>query len=475
MVLRLSLENEQTLPDGGPVSFTVSGKRSVDIGRDRHLDWTLPDPARLISGKHCEVQYRDGGYWLHDVSTNGTFLNGSQQRMGQPHRLRNGDRIVIGHYVVNVSLDPGEGVAAGSRSADTGAAVSQQHADYRELWTGDRDAPPPIDPQQLKIAREAARPINPGFLDWAAAVPEPDVDRGRRPAPRTPTDQSDQSDMSWAAGALESPKQSVEPAPAIPSPRRPLWDDPSGRDDASVLPHPASRVESHRPRAETPSQPLVSSQHRAPPPATANASSGTGSGGDAAEFARHLAKAAGLPENLFADKDAAELGDQFGVLLRITVENLMGLLQARHQAKQMTRSANQTTIQAVENNPLKFSPTAEDAMRILLGPATRSYLDARSAFVQGFGDLKSHQLRTYMAMQHAVSRLVADIDPTIIAREIEGDRGSVFRLGSGKSKLWDTFMQRWKASLGRDGNAPIDAFMQHFADFYDHDGKADKK
>ena len=196
---------------------------------------------------------------------------------------------------------------------------------------------------------------------------------------------------------------------------------------------------------------------------------------EAAEFARHLAKAAGLPENFFADKNAAELGDQFGTILRIAVENLMDLLQARHQAKQMVRSTNQTMVQAVENNPLKFSPTAEDAMRILFGPPTRSYLDARSAFVQGFGDLKSHQLKTYMAMQHAVTRLLAGIDPTILAREIEGDRPSGFRLGSGKSKLWDAFMLRWQAQFGRDNKAPIDAFMLHFASFYDHDGKVDKK
>ena len=88
MALRFNIENETNLPDGGPVSFTVTGKRIVDIGRDRHLDWTLPDPARMISGKHCEVHFRDGGYWLHDVSTNGTFLNGADQRMRGPHRLR---------------------------------------------------------------------------------------------------------------------------------------------------------------------------------------------------------------------------------------------------------------------------------------------------------------------------------------------------------------------------------------------------
>ena len=69
MALHLRIENETTLPDGGPVSITVNGKRGIDIGRDSHLDWTLPDPTRYISSKHAEIRYREGAYWLHDVSS----------------------------------------------------------------------------------------------------------------------------------------------------------------------------------------------------------------------------------------------------------------------------------------------------------------------------------------------------------------------------------------------------------------------
>ena len=108
MVLKLRLENETSLPDGGPLSVSIEGKRGIDIGRDAHLDWTLPDPTRYISSKHCEIRYKDGGYWLHDVSTNGTFLNGADHRMHAPHRLRNGDRFSVGHYIVAVALDGAE-------------------------------------------------------------------------------------------------------------------------------------------------------------------------------------------------------------------------------------------------------------------------------------------------------------------------------------------------------------------------------
>ena len=152
----------------------------------------------------------------------------------------------------------------------------------------------------------------------------------------------------------------------------------------------------------------------------------------------------------------------------------MLLLQARNEAKRLSRSTSQTTIQATENNPLKFSPTAEDAMRILFGPKTHSYLDAGRAFTQGFDDLKSHQLKTYMAMQHAVTMLVAELDPATITRDIETDDSIIDKVWSRKGRLWDAFLIRWKATFGRESGA-IEAFMLHFADYYDQDDRIDSR
>ncbi len=106
MTLVLTIENEQSLPNGAPVSVRLTGKRGIDIGRSATIDWSLPDPTRFISGRHCEVRYRDGGYWLNDLSTNGTFLNDSARRIQAPHRLRDGDRLAIGSYVIAVAIEP---------------------------------------------------------------------------------------------------------------------------------------------------------------------------------------------------------------------------------------------------------------------------------------------------------------------------------------------------------------------------------
>src|SRR3954471_19609594 len=162
-LLALRIENETTLPDGGPLGITVEGTRGLDIGRDQYLDWTLPDPSRLISGKHCEVRFHDNAYFLHDVSTNGTFMNGADSRLKAPHQLRNGDRFAIGQYIIVATID--------GDLAEAGEATPQRTPSPDDnLWVGGPDAADPIDPRQLKGPHDSV-PVRPDYLDWAVDVP----------------------------------------------------------------------------------------------------------------------------------------------------------------------------------------------------------------------------------------------------------------------------------------------------------------
>ncbi|MES0808671.1 type VI secretion system-associated FHA domain protein TagH [Roseibium sp. SCPC15] len=113
MRITLQIENVDRLETGGQVSYSCTD-RGFDIGRHEHLDWSLPDPQRIISGKHCEIRFEDGQFVLYDISTNGTFLNGSPNRLDRAHVLRSGDRIMIGDYVIAVSLEVEENAGAGS-------------------------------------------------------------------------------------------------------------------------------------------------------------------------------------------------------------------------------------------------------------------------------------------------------------------------------------------------------------------------
>ncbi|QKC85191.1 type VI secretion system-associated FHA domain protein TagH [Mesorhizobium sp. NZP2077] len=103
MYISLQINNVDALPAGISTGYAARD-RGFEIGRDA-CDWTLSDPDKFISGRHCEVRYEAGAFWLHDVSRNGTYINGSSQRMTGPHRLGNGDRMLIGRYVIFVSID----------------------------------------------------------------------------------------------------------------------------------------------------------------------------------------------------------------------------------------------------------------------------------------------------------------------------------------------------------------------------------
>ncbi|MBN9670378.1 type VI secretion system-associated FHA domain protein TagH [Roseibium aggregatum] len=126
MRITLQIENVDRLETGGQVSYSCAD-RGFDIGRHEHLDWSLPDPQRVISGKHCEVRFEGGQFILYDTSTNGTFVNGSPNRMDKPHPLRAGDRVMIGDYIISVALDAADSSSAsfGQPSAAMAPATSQ--------------------------------------------------------------------------------------------------------------------------------------------------------------------------------------------------------------------------------------------------------------------------------------------------------------------------------------------------------------
>jgi type VI secretion system protein ImpI len=473
MGLTLKIENFPSLPDGGPLTYSIQGQRGLDIGRDQYLDWTLPDPTRHISGKHCEVRWHDGGYWLHDVSTNGTFLDGADSRLKGPHRLRNGDRFVIGHYVIATTIDGEE--ADAERDAVSAAAAPS----YQNLWDAVDEAAPPIDARELKPP-QSLKPVRPDFLDWAIGVPDAYPASPSPPSllpPRPPHDPSPWDDgpspvsdgMAWARSTPEPPPPVPEIAP-VPQPRRPVWvsSEPEGPWAAN-------------PRAPAPPQPAptrpaegVETSVMAAAGAFANADSNpapvvAADSAAMADFVRLFARGAGLPEHALATPNPAEFAEQLGQLMRLVADNMKQLLEARQAAKRLSHSSTQTMIQALNNNPLKFSTSTEEALTRMLGPQTKGYLDARRALAQSFDDLKSHQIKTFSAMQQALRLTLGEFDPDVIENTLTADRGLAAVVGSRKARLWDIYVARWRARTQNHADGMLKAFMDYFADCYDRE------
>lgn len=459
--LTLKIENQTSLPDGGPLSIAVAGKRGIDIGRDQHLDWCLPDPTRFVSGKHCEVRFSDGDYLLTDVSSNGTFLNGSQNRMQSPHRLRDGDRLLIGQYIVRAEI-------AGASLFAEPPNVATRAQSYEQLWDSGEEAPPPINPNDLKPPK-SFRPTHGDFLEKVMEAPGgSDVnslfETHERYAPPAAAAKAAGGDFDWAPVVAKAAPP-VEPPSVAPTPRRAAAPAPASHwgDDEGAAPPPVPEL----PRPVAAAEPVRAPQpvRGQEPVAERPASPRESAGGD--DFLQRFAAGAGLPAHVLAHRDAGAFAEELGSLMRVVTADLKQLLTARVEAKRLSRSSSHTMIAALDNNPLKFTATPEDALKIMFGPPSKSYLDAHAAFGQGFADVKTHQVKSFAAMQEALRRMVEDFDPAKIEKATPAESGLGAMVGSRKSRLWDTYKTRWNAKTQHHADGLLSVFMLYFAECYD--------
>jgi len=326
--------------------------------------------------------------------------------------LADGDRLTIGAYIIAVEVKGAGAVAA--------AALSPALPAGADLWSEFGQAAAPEDRNAYQKRRESKPP--PDFLDFASSVnPRDSMAAAFAPPPPAPDD-------AWISAAPARAPAFEPAAPVAPTPRRPAPAQPPAPALAAPLP-----------------------SESAPP----------------ADLVARLAAAAGIPERAFAGRDPGVVVDEIGAALRLSVDNLAQLLSSRAETKSLMRSSSRTMIRALENNPLKFTSSTEEAMAIMFGPPTRNYLDARATIAQSFADLKSHQLLTLAATQAALEGLFEELAPEKIDKSVDPERGLGALVGSRKARLWDVFVERWRAATKRADGRLTEAFAALFAEAYD--------
>ncbi|TVP56468.1 MAG: FHA domain-containing protein [Halomonadaceae bacterium] len=96
-----------------------------------------------------------------------------------------------------------------------------------------------------------------------------------------------------------------------------------------------------------------------------------------------------------------------GELTRILLERLQELLRSRAELKQQLR-VQQTLFRKQENNPLKFSATAADALDALLLRRHDSFLAPRSAVEEAFDDIMTHEKALLAGVEAVVAALLEE-------------------------------------------------------------------
>src|ERR1700704_3164690 len=119
--LRIVSDQRRSLAERSSATFSVEGGT---IGRSADNDWVLPDPSRYVSSPHARVQFREGHFYLQDVSTNGVYVNDDMEplakRGSSGYRLSDGDVLRMGDYHIVAAL---EALQAQQAQKDAAAAV----------------------------------------------------------------------------------------------------------------------------------------------------------------------------------------------------------------------------------------------------------------------------------------------------------------------------------------------------------------
>lgn len=434
MTLTLQIENFSVLDDGGPVNVAVP-EAGLQAGRNAGMGWVLPDASRHISGHHFDIYLQHGTWWLHDRSTNGTFLQGHRHRLDGPHGLQHGDRFQVGQYIIVALMEtqpPAGRIAPGSLppfNVDRAASAPGRDDDPWSVPGGFEpvDPLPPVD----------RGPRMPDFADDFVAFPDA--------APQPPAPEAPASDFPAPAPSAQHP--GARPAAPFGASLPPA--------PSHAFPQAAPPAPSDRPAPEpTPPAAAETSTPPVPPPAPATA--------EPAAFLRAFCRGAGLPPELAASIDPEALAESLGQSMAATTGRLMAALRDRAAARHFTRAGERTMRSASDNNPLKFLPTPEQALEAVFLRPRAGFMTGARAYDDALGDLARHQAALFAALQPALAELMQDLDPTRIEADAK-TRGGI--TGQRKSKAWETYVERWDAKAAHD-NGILDEFIRLFAEAY---------
>ncbi|MFD2103928.1 type VI secretion system-associated FHA domain protein TagH [Tabrizicola soli] len=210
----------------------------------------------------------------------------------------------------------------------------------------------------------------------------------------------------------------------------------------------------------------------APPPAAVPPAAAPAQPDIAADTGLREAFFRGLGLDPSTAQDPAAEMEAMGQRFRLLVEGLMLMLRTRAREKQNARVA-QTVISNTEVNPLKFLASTNEAIAALVAAKGPGYLDPETAINGAFRDLADHQVRSWVAIQSALRRMIDRFDPAAVEKDLE-DLGMLESLLSGgrNAKLWKAYTDRYK-DIAR---AAEDRFLGEVgADFRDaYEGNREK-
>ncbi|WNN40733.1 type VI secretion system-associated FHA domain protein TagH [Pseudomonas inefficax] len=399
---------------------------AITLGRATDNDWVLPDPERLVSARHCVIQFKDGRYYLTDDSTNGVELvrAGIRLRRGNSEQLLDGEVIRIGEYEIQARIDANL----------PGALDGEPQAHSFEALMANQVAAPAAPAPAISGAPAA-------FLQGASNHDTlPDLFDFLGPSSVPPVSQPDH--VPAQQHDFRPPTPLVAPAPAVePAAPGMIPEDWNLFDSAPASVQTPTPTPTPAPTAPpAPAVPAVSAQPAASAPVAAPAAAPAPAASSDALLQAFL-RGAGIEHLRIDAADAAAQMEAIGHSYRLMVEGLIDVLRARSSLKGEFRM-QQTTIAPVQNNPLKFAPNADEALLLLLRHGNQAFMAPDQAVRESFDDVRAHQLAVMAGVQAAIKHLLECFQPARLEQRLAPAAGLAKLFGgSRQAHCWQQFTE----------------------------------
>lgn len=418
-MLRLKIVSDQrrALAERSSAVFSVEGGT---IGRSADNDWVLPDPSRYVSAHHARVQFREGHFYLQDVSTNGVYLNDDQEplakRGSSGYRLSNGDMLRMGEYHIIAALD------AQKSEDEPLAAVPTSIQVLRPLKRAAEDIGAPIDLEDLLLPSEDSGPVLP-VNAYGQAV---------------------QSGPVRALARLLDPLPPLRPAaPELPAPPPPLTESVSAESISQRMARLAEAV------AREPKGGAVS----------AVALEDLRSGLDA------FCRGAGIaPESLPADAQGRLL-HLAGRLFREVFVGMKDLERTRTETRNRYRIETPGPDKD-DPRPSLAQPTVEELLVALFVQHEGRRLDSVQWLRETFGEAKRHEHATAQATRAAFTEFLDRLDPAELEARFERAARRGKARTADKAQYWDLFTTFYRNLIEMPADHLPHTFVEAFAAAY---------
>jgi type VI secretion system FHA domain protein len=259
-----------------------------------------------------------------------------------------------------------------------------------------------------------------------------------------------------------------QPAMAPPAPR--------ARATAAALdPLDALAIDLMNGAAAAQPTPAPKAAPRAAPVAAAAPGAASGAGVDGAQLLAVLARALDLEPDDLGMMHPMETVQIVGELLNLTVSGLYQMLEMRAQLKNELRIEDRTMIASRENNPLKHSDSARDALRYLVDVrqhGNKLFLQPAKAIGDAVSDVCAHEVAVMAGTRAALAAALKMFSPEVVEKRIKksGALDSVMP-ALHKAKLWESFLAMY-GELEKEAEDHFDRLLnQEFARAYAEQGK----